>query len=51
MRNRLLIVIGAIVTVVALSGLASAANVKHKTGYYEAGIDGMNGGVWGAASR
>jgi hypothetical protein len=51
MRNRVLIVIGASVAVMALSGLASAANVKHvRTGYYEAGIDGMNGGfslgVW-----
>lgn len=50
MRNRLLIVIGASVMVVALSGLASAANLKHiRTGYYEAGIHGHGSfsvGVW-----
>ncbi len=50
MRNRLLIMIGASVAAVALSGLASAANLKHiATGYYEAGVDGhgeFSVGVW-----
>lgn len=50
MRNRLLIVIGAILVLTALAGVASATKVKHiRTGYYEAGIDGNGGfslGVW-----
>jgi hypothetical protein len=43
--RRLLIALGALAGVAALVSFASAATVKHiRTGYYEAGIVGMNGG-------